>query len=78
MKSGREDPRLCAVFALDGDDAAAGERAAAIDTEDLRQMVIGNVDVGGRENAECDEDHAGRAYRIVAEAAPQPLRNDRA
>src|SRR5207244_2862358 len=52
MKSGREDPRLCAIFALDGDDTAAGERASAVDTEDLRQMVIGNIDVGGREYAE--------------------------
>src|SRR5439155_16186870 len=41
MKSGREYPRLCTVFAVHGDNAATRERASAINAEDLRQMVIG-------------------------------------
>ena len=75
MEARREDFGLRAVLAVHGDDPPFGERAAAIDAEELPQVPVGHADERGRRDREEDRERTDHAQDRVGKRVPHLLRH---
>ncbi len=77
MKAGGEDMRLRTVFAVGCEDAAFGQRAAAIDAEHLSEMTVRHMHEGRRQDSDRNQRYTGEPHQIDGDCIAEAFRQQR-